>query len=217
MALVRFQNKRWPKLGQSIWLPQICYANFSLGSHVPFFRFRPNGPKWYCSWLCFVFLQAAYDKAKRKEQSSSRSSGGASPRGGFPGGMPGGGFPGGMPGGGFPGGMPGGGFPGGMPGGFPGGAMPGGVPGNVDMSKILNVSDLELATLIGFHSLRWQSLHMYVFPSSTGPWSDGSIWWPWGYGSSSRWYALTLAYLWFTCSSSSPYVVLFLDNINLFY
>lgn len=59
-----------------------------------------------------------------------------------------------MPGGGFPGGMPGGGFPGGMPGGFPGGAMPGGVPGNVDMSKILNVSDLELATLIGFHSLR---------------------------------------------------------------
>lgn len=32
--------------------------------------------------------------------------------------------------------------------------MPGGVPGNVDMSKILNVSDLELATLIGFHSLR---------------------------------------------------------------
>uniref|UniRef100_A0A804P5Q4 Hsp70-interacting protein N-terminal domain-containing protein n=1 Tax=Zea mays TaxID=4577 RepID=A0A804P5Q4_MAIZE len=80
--------------------------------------------------------QAAYDKAKRKEQSSSRSSGGASPRG-FPGGMPGGGFPRGMPGGGFPGG--------GMPGGFPGGGMPGGfpggVPGNVDMSKILNVSD----------------------------------------------------------------------------
>jgi suppressor of tumorigenicity protein 13 len=33
--------------------------------------------------------------------------------------------------------MPGGGFPGGMPGGFPGGGM----PGNVDMSKILNVSD----------------------------------------------------------------------------
>uniref|UniRef100_A0A0D9VB05 STI1 domain-containing protein n=1 Tax=Leersia perrieri TaxID=77586 RepID=A0A0D9VB05_9ORYZ len=85
--------------------------------------------------------QAAYEKAKRKEQSSSRSSGGASPRG-FPGGMPGGGFPGGMPGGGFPGGMPGG-FPGGaMPGGFPGGAMPGGVPGNVDMSQILNMATL---------------------------------------------------------------------------
>lgn len=75
--------------------------------------------------------QAAYDKAKRKEQSSSRSSGGASPRG-FPGGMPGGGFPRGMPGGGFPGG--------GMPGGFPGG-----VPGNVDMSKILNDPDLMAA------------------------------------------------------------------------
>uniref|UniRef100_A0A0E0MDH7 STI1 domain-containing protein n=1 Tax=Oryza punctata TaxID=4537 RepID=A0A0E0MDH7_ORYPU len=89
--------------------------------------------------------QAAYDKAKRKEQSSSRSSGGASPGGGFPGGMPGGGFPGEMPGGGFPGGMPGGGFPGGMPGGFPGGAMPGGVPGNVDMSKILNDPDLMAA------------------------------------------------------------------------
>uniref|UniRef100_A0A804P5Q6 STI1 domain-containing protein n=2 Tax=Zea mays TaxID=4577 RepID=A0A804P5Q6_MAIZE len=84
--------------------------------------------------------QAAYDKAKRKEQSSSRSSGGASPRG-FPGGMPGGGFPRGMPGGGFPGG--------GMPGGFPGGGMPGGfpggVPGNVDMSKILNDPDLMAA------------------------------------------------------------------------
>jgi len=94
---------------------------------------------------CVLFYQAAYDKAKRKEQSSSCSSGGVSPRG-FPGGMPGGGFPGGMPGGGFPGGMPGGGFPGGMPGGYPGGGMPGGfpgggMPGNVDMSKILNVSD----------------------------------------------------------------------------
>ncbi|XP_010439307.1 PREDICTED: FAM10 family protein At4g22670 [Camelina sativa] len=65
--------------------------------------------------------QAAYDKAKKEEQSSSsRPSGG-----GFPGGMPGG-FPGGMPGG-FPGGM------GGMPGGFPGGmgGMPGGFPGGM--------------------------------------------------------------------------------------
>jgi suppressor of tumorigenicity protein 13 len=87
----------------------------------------------------FFLFQAAYDKAKRKEQSSSRSPGGAPPRG-FPGGMPGGGFPGGMPGG-FPGGAMPGGSPGAaMPGGFPGSAMPGGVPGNVDMSKILNVS-----------------------------------------------------------------------------
>ncbi|KAG8076387.1 hypothetical protein GUJ93_ZPchr0006g45114 [Zizania palustris] len=111
--------------------------------------------------------QAAYEKAKRKEQSSSCSSGCACPRdnpggmpgGGFPGGMPGGGFPGGMPGGGFPGGMPGGGFPGGMPGGFPGGAMPGGVPGNVDMGKILNVSDIALATYI---CLKWPSFHKYL-------------------------------------------------------
>ncbi|XP_043697739.1 FAM10 family protein At4g22670-like [Telopea speciosissima] len=76
--------------------------------------------------------QAAYEKAKREEQSSSSRK---------PGGMPGG-FPGGMPGG-FPGGMPGG-FPRGMPGGFPGG-MPGGMPGNIDMSKILNDPELMVA------------------------------------------------------------------------
>ncbi|KAH0901939.1 hypothetical protein HID58_041442 [Brassica napus] len=78
--------------------------------------------------------QAAYDKAKKEEQSSSsRPSGG-----GFPGGMPSG-FPGGMPGaGGFPGGMPGG-FPEGKP-----GAGAGGMPGGVDFSKILN--DPELMT-----------------------------------------------------------------------
>lgn len=58
-----------------------------------------------------VILQAAYEKAKRQEQSSSSRN---------------------------PGGMPGG-FPGGMPEGFPG-DVPGGVPGNVDFSKILNVS-----------------------------------------------------------------------------
>ncbi|XP_042505120.1 FAM10 family protein At4g22670-like [Macadamia integrifolia] len=84
--------------------------------------------------------QAAYEKAKRGEQSSSSRK-----PGGFPGGMPGG-FPGGMPGG-FPGGMPGGmpgGFPGGMPGGFPG-SMPGGMPGNIDMSKILNDPELMAA------------------------------------------------------------------------
>ncbi|XXG75942.1 hypothetical protein AAC387_Pa08g0405 [Persea americana] len=63
--------------------------------------------------------QAAYEKAKRREQSSSRTSGG-------------------MPGS-FPGGMPGG-FPGGMPGGFPGSA-----PGNIDMSKILNDPELMAA------------------------------------------------------------------------
>ncbi|XP_059639998.1 FAM10 family protein At4g22670-like [Cornus florida] len=115
--------------------------------------------------------QAAYEKAKKKEQSSSSRTGGMP--GGFPGGMPGG-FPGGMPGG-FPGGMPGGfpgaggmpggfpgaggmpgGFPGagGMPGGFPGaGGMPGGfpgstaggMPGNVDYSKILNDPELMAA------------------------------------------------------------------------
>ncbi|GAY43470.1 hypothetical protein CUMW_074700 [Citrus unshiu] len=75
--------------------------------------------------------QAAYEKAKKEEQSSSSER---------PGGMPGG--AGGMPGG-FPGGMPGG-FPGGMPGGFPGG-MPGGGPGNVDFSKILNDPELMAA------------------------------------------------------------------------
>ncbi|KAK9198466.1 hypothetical protein WN944_013650 [Citrus x changshan-huyou] len=76
-------------------------------------------------------LKAAYEKAKKEEQSSSSER---------PGGMPGG--AGGMPGG-FPGGMPGG-FPGGMPGGFPGG-MPGGGPGNVDFSKILNDPELMAA------------------------------------------------------------------------
>lgn len=83
--------------------------------------------------------QAAYDKAKKKEQSSS------SRPGGMPGGFPGG-FPGGMPGG-FPGGMPGGfpgATPGGMPGGFPG-ATPGGMPGNIDMSQILNDPELMAA------------------------------------------------------------------------
>ncbi|KAH9721443.1 FAM10 family protein [Citrus sinensis] len=91
--------------------------------------------------------QAAYEKAKKEEQSSSSERPGGMPGGaggmpgGFPGGMPGG-FPGGMPGG-FPGGMPGG-FPGGMPGGFPGG-MPGGGPGNVDFSKILNDPELMAA------------------------------------------------------------------------
>ncbi|GAA0162048.1 hypothetical protein LIER_18232 [Lithospermum erythrorhizon] len=94
--------------------------------------------------------QAAYEKAKKKEQSSS--SGGMP--GGFPGGMPGG-FPGGMPGGfpgGMPGGFPGGGMPGSMPGGFPGGGMPGGSPGgmpggmpNMDYSKILNDPELMSA------------------------------------------------------------------------
>ncbi|CAL9029550.1 unnamed protein product [Prunus brigantina] len=79
--------------------------------------------------------QAAYEKAKKQEQSSSSRRPGGMP-GGFPGGMPGG-FPGGMPGGfpGMPGGFPagmGGGFPGGMPGGFPagmGGGFPGGASG----------------------------------------------------------------------------------------
>jgi len=79
------------------------------------------------------FQQAAYEKAKKKEQSSS------SRPAGMPGGFPGGGMPGGFPGGGMPGGFPGG----GMPGGFPG-AMPGGVPGNIDMSKILNVRRTNL-------------------------------------------------------------------------
>nr|XP_011463751.1 PREDICTED: FAM10 family protein At4g22670 isoform X4 [Fragaria vesca subsp. vesca] len=90
--------------------------------------------------------QAAYEKAKKKEQSSSSRR-----PGGFPGGMPGG-FPGGMPGG-FPGagGMPGG-FPGagGMPGGFPGaggapGGSAGGAPGNIDFSKILNDPEMMAA------------------------------------------------------------------------
>ncbi|XP_043716934.1 FAM10 family protein At4g22670-like isoform X2 [Telopea speciosissima] len=60
--------------------------------------------------------QAAYEKAKREEQSSSSRK-----PGGFPGGMPGG-------------------FPGGMP-----GSMPGGMPGNIDMSKILNDPELMAA------------------------------------------------------------------------
>ncbi|KAK4400346.1 FAM10 family protein [Sesamum angolense] len=80
--------------------------------------------------------QAAYEKAKKQEESSSSRKPGGMP-GGFPGGMPGG-FPGGMPGG-FPGSMPGG-----MPGGFPG-SMPGGMPGNVDYSKILNDPELMAA------------------------------------------------------------------------
>ncbi|KAJ4955084.1 hypothetical protein NE237_011867 [Protea cynaroides] len=94
--------------------------------------------------------QAAYEKAKREEQSSSSRKPGGMP-GGFPGGMPGGfpGMPGGFPGmpGGFGGGMPGGGMPGGgMPGGMPGGGMPGGgMPGNIDMSKILNDPELMAA------------------------------------------------------------------------
>ncbi|CAL5359907.1 unnamed protein product [Camellia sinensis] len=109
--------------------------------------------------------QAAYEKAKRKEQSSSSSRAGGMP-GGFPGGFPGGmpagmggmpgGFPGGMPAGmggmpgGFPGGMPAGmgGMPGGM-GGMPGGmgGMPGGMGGmpNIDYSKILNDPELMAA------------------------------------------------------------------------
>ncbi|XP_010277017.1 PREDICTED: FAM10 family protein At4g22670-like [Nelumbo nucifera] len=77
---------------------------------------------------CKAESQAAYEKAKQQEQSSSSRK---------PGGMPGG-FPGG-----FPGGMPGG-FPGGMPGGFPG-STPGGMPGNIDMSKILNDPELMAA------------------------------------------------------------------------
>nr|CAD1843559.1 unnamed protein product [Ananas comosus var. bracteatus] len=60
--------------------------------------------------------QAAYEKAKRKEQQSS-----SRPSGGMPGG-----------------------FPGGKPGGFPG-AMPGAAPGNIDMSKILNDPELMAA------------------------------------------------------------------------
>ncbi|CAN4077229.1 unnamed protein product [Withania somnifera] len=104
--------------------------------------------------------QAAYDKAKKEEESSSRRAGGMP--GGFPGGMPGS-FPGGMPGGfggmpggfgGMPGGfggMPGGfgGMPGSSPGGMPGsgspGGTPGGMPGNIDYSKILNDPELMAA------------------------------------------------------------------------
>ncbi|KAL7182836.1 hypothetical protein ACSBR1_041497 [Camellia fascicularis] len=67
--------------------------------------------------------QAAYEKAKKQEQSSSSRRTGGMP-GGFPGGMPGG-------------------FPGGMPGGFPG-SMPGGMP-NVDYDKILNDPELMAA------------------------------------------------------------------------
>ncbi|XP_058084420.1 FAM10 family protein At4g22670-like [Magnolia sinica] len=70
--------------------------------------------------------QAAYEKAKKQEQSSSSRASGGMP-GSFPGGMPGG----------FPGGMPGG-----MPGGFPGAS---GGPGNIDMSNILNDPELMAA------------------------------------------------------------------------
>ncbi|XP_019160548.1 PREDICTED: FAM10 family protein At4g22670 isoform X2 [Ipomoea nil] len=119
--------------------------------------------------------QAAYERAKKQEQSSSRRSGGmpggfpagmgggmpggfpAGMGGGMPGGFPagmGGGMPGGFPagmGGGMPGGFPagmGGGMGGGMPGGFPagmGGGMPGGMPGNIDYSQILNDPELMAA------------------------------------------------------------------------
>ncbi|KAJ8555649.1 hypothetical protein K7X08_013145 [Anisodus acutangulus] len=87
--------------------------------------------------------QAAYEKAKKQEESSSSRR-----AGGFPGGMPGG-FPRGMPGS-FPGGMPGmGGMPAGMgdmPGGMPGmGSMPGGMPAGMDYSKILNDPELMAA------------------------------------------------------------------------
>ncbi|THU74038.1 hypothetical protein C4D60_Mb04t29150 [Musa balbisiana] len=75
--------------------------------------------------------QATYEKAKKQEQSSCRSSGCTADE-----------CAGGMPGG-FPGAMPGG-FPGAMPGGFPG-AVPGSVPGNIDMSKILNDPELMAA------------------------------------------------------------------------
>ncbi|KAM7249518.1 hypothetical protein ACFE04_004054 [Oxalis oulophora] len=107
--------------------------------------------------------EAAYEKAKKEEQSSSRGRASGMP-GGFPGGMPGfgGGMPGGMPGfgggmpGGFGGGMPagmGGGMPAGMGGGMPGmgGGMPGmgggmpGMPGNVDFSSLLKDPELMKA------------------------------------------------------------------------
>uniref|UniRef100_A0A1D1YWD9 FAM10 family protein At4g22670 n=1 Tax=Anthurium amnicola TaxID=1678845 RepID=A0A1D1YWD9_9ARAE len=72
--------------------------------------------------------QAAYEKAKKKEQSSS-----CGPCGGTPS-ASGGCAPGGCSGG----------MPGGMPSGFPGG-MPGGMPGNIDMNKILNDPELMAA------------------------------------------------------------------------
>jgi hypothetical protein len=59
-----------------------------------------------------------------------------------------------MPGG-FPGAMPGG-----MPGGFPG-AMPGGMPGNVDFSKILNVSAIELFADLPFYIIYNSSLQCF--------------------------------------------------------
>lgn len=77
----------------------------------------------YDTYFLESCLKAEYEKEKKREQSSSSRNPGTTP-GGFPGGTPGG-------------------FPGGMPGGFPG-AMPGGMPGNVDFSKILNVSTVEL-------------------------------------------------------------------------
>ncbi|KAM7258166.1 hypothetical protein ACFE04_013907 [Oxalis oulophora] len=111
--------------------------------------------------------EAAYEKAKKEEQSSSRGRASGMPGGfpGFGGGMPGGmpGFGGGMPGG-FGGGMPagmgggmpagmGGGMPAGMGGGMPGmgGGMPGmgggmpGMPGNVDFSSLLKDPELMKA------------------------------------------------------------------------
>lgn len=72
--------------------------------------------------------QAAYEKAKKKEQSSS-----CGPCGGAPGASEGC----------APGGCSGG-MPGGMPHGFPG-SVPGGMPGNIDMSKILNDPELMAA------------------------------------------------------------------------
>jgi len=81
--------------------------------------------------------------------------------GGFPGAMPGG-MPGGFQGA-MPGGMPGG-FPGAMPGGMPGGspgAMPGGMPGNVDFSKILNVSVMELVANWPFYIIYKSNLRCF--------------------------------------------------------
>ncbi|KAK6947623.1 STI1/HOP, DP domain [Dillenia turbinata] len=104
-------------------VPLLCLITCELG--CPALGFLGN------QHFVLILFQAAYEKAKREEQSSSSRK---------PGGMPGG-FPGGMPSG-FPGGMPGG-FAGGMPGGFPGG-NPGGMP-NVDYSKILNDPELMAA------------------------------------------------------------------------
>ncbi|CAI9784471.1 unnamed protein product [Fraxinus pennsylvanica] len=72
----------------------------------------------YDEEISAVLKKAAYEKAKKQEQSSSIRRPGGVPRV--------------MPGG-FPGSMPGG-----MPGGFPG-SMPGGMPETVDYSKILNL------------------------------------------------------------------------------